>query len=42
MSATRPTPSDELLRFTAQLPHERESLLQFALRVADELPRGAA
>jgi len=41
MSATRPTPSDELLRFTAQLPHERESLLQFALRVADELPAGS-
>jgi SAM-dependent methyltransferase len=41
MSATRRTPSEALLRFTAQLPHERESLLEFALRVADELPAGS-
>ena len=41
MTATRRTPSEELLRFTAQLPHERDSLLQFALRVADELPAGS-
>jgi hypothetical protein len=41
VSATRPAPSQELLRFTAQLPHERESLLQFAIRVADELPAGS-
>ena len=41
MTATRPTPSEELLRFTAQLPHERDSLLQFALRVAEELPAGS-
>jgi SAM-dependent methyltransferase len=41
MTATRPTPSEALLRFTAQLPHERESLLEFALRVAAELPPGS-
>jgi hypothetical protein len=33
--------SEQLLRFTAELPHERESLLQFALRVAAELPSGS-
>jgi hypothetical protein len=33
--------SERLRRFTSALPHERESLLQFALRVASELPAGA-
>lgn len=42
MSATELAPvSDELLRFTAELRHERESLLRFALRVARELEPGA-
>jgi SAM-dependent methyltransferase len=36
-----PRPSPELLRFTAEAPHERESILQFALRVARELPPGS-
>jgi hypothetical protein len=41
MIGAQRTPSEELLRFTAQLPHERESLLEFALRVAAELPAGS-
>ena len=36
-----PQPSPELLRFTAEAPHERESILEFALRVARELPPGS-
>lgn len=41
MNGAQHTVSEELQRFTAQLPHERESLLQFALRVAAELPAGS-
>lgn len=33
--------SERLQRFTAGLPHERTSLLQFALRAAAELPPGS-
>ena len=33
--------SQELLRFTAEAPHERESILEFALRAADELAPGS-
>ncbi len=36
-----PRPSAELLAFTAQAPHERESILEFALRAAAELPAGS-
>lgn len=39
--STVPEPSAELLRFTAEAPHERESILEFALRVARELPPGS-
>lgn len=39
--ASDPEPSPELLRFTAEAPHERESILEFALRVARELPPGS-
>jgi SAM-dependent methyltransferase len=38
--ATRSGPSAELLRFTAECPHERQSILDFALRVARELEPG--
>jgi hypothetical protein len=41
MTELEHTVSEELLRFTAELPHERDSLLQFALRVATELPAGS-
>ena len=41
MPVTTAAPSLELLRFTAELPHERESLLAFAQRVAAELPAGS-
>ena len=34
--------SRELLRFTAEAPHERESILEFALRAAAERHREAA
>lgn len=39
--ADRVRPSQALLRFTAELPHERESILEFALRVAAELAPGS-
>jgi SAM-dependent methyltransferase len=39
--AARSRVSDELLRFTAAVPHERQSILEFALRVAQELPPGS-
>jgi SAM-dependent methyltransferase len=45
MSATEQTervrPSAELLRFTAECPHERQSILDFALRAARELEPGS-
>jgi SAM-dependent methyltransferase len=36
-----PRPSEELLAFTAEVPHERESILEFAMRAAEELPPGS-
>ena len=36
-----PRPSAELLAFTAQAPHERESILEFVIRAAAELPAGS-
>lgn len=37
----RPQPSPELLAFTAEVPHERESILEFVLRAAEELAPGS-
>ena len=39
--APTPTVSAELLRFTAECRHERQSILDFALRVATELEPGS-
>ncbi len=36
-----PSPSQDLLRFTAEAPHERESILEFALRAAAEIAPGS-
>jgi methyltransferase family protein len=37
----RVRPSDALLRFTAEAPHERDSILEFALRCATEIEAGS-